>query len=73
MCPFCLSTIALVVAGAVSTSGLTALAVKVSRKKKKVKEITPNSSESNTTGQDSPIGLAGIATNRMMADGDESI
>ena len=73
MCPFCLSTIALVVAGAVSTSGLTAFAMKVSRKKKKVKEITPNLSESTTTGQDSRIGLAGIATNKMMADSDESI
>lgn len=33
MCPFCLSTIGLVVAGAVSTGGLTALAVKLSPKK----------------------------------------
>ena len=73
MCPFCLSTIGLLVAGAVSTGRLTALAVKLSRKEKKAKEITPNSSESATTDQDSPIGLAGIATNRMMADGDESI
>ena len=73
MCPFCLSTIGLLVAGAVSTGGLTALAVKVCRKKKEVKEITPNSSESNTTGQDPRIGLAGIATSRMMADGDESM
>jgi hypothetical protein len=32
MCPFCLSTLGLVLAGAVSTGGLTALAVKVSRK-----------------------------------------
>jgi hypothetical protein len=32
MCPFCLSTIGLVVAGAVSTGGLTALAVKLSRR-----------------------------------------
>ena len=30
MCPFCLSTIGLVLAGAVSTGGLTALAVKLS-------------------------------------------
>jgi hypothetical protein len=29
MCPVCLSTIALVVAGAVSTGGMTALAVKL--------------------------------------------
>lgn len=33
MCPFCLATMGLVVAGAVSTGGLAALAAKVSRKK----------------------------------------
>jgi len=33
MCPFCLSTLGLIVAGAVSTGGLAALAVTVSRKK----------------------------------------
>ena len=33
MCPFCLSTLGLVVVGTVSTGGLAALAVKVSRKK----------------------------------------
>ena len=33
MCPFCFATMGLVVAGAVSTGGLAALAVKVSRKK----------------------------------------
>jgi hypothetical protein len=32
MCPFCFATMGLVVAGAVSTGGLAALAVKVSRK-----------------------------------------
>jgi hypothetical protein len=32
MCPFCLSTMGLVVAGAVSTGGLAALAARVSRK-----------------------------------------
>jgi len=32
MCPFCLSTIGLVVAGAVSTGGLAALAGRMSRK-----------------------------------------
>jgi len=45
MCPFCLSTIGLVVANAVTTGGLTALVVKVSRKKSDVKEITPKSNE----------------------------
>jgi len=33
MCPFCFATVGLVVAGTVSTGGLAALAVKVSRKK----------------------------------------
>jgi hypothetical protein len=33
MCPFCLATLGLVVAGAVSSGGLAALAVNVSRKK----------------------------------------
>ncbi|HZW96397.1 MAG TPA: hypothetical protein VFF64_25865 [Candidatus Eremiobacteraceae bacterium] len=42
MCPFCLATMGLVVAGAVSTGGLAALAVKVSRKKNEAEEIIPN-------------------------------
>jgi hypothetical protein len=33
MCPFCISTVGLFVAGTVSTGGLAALAVKLSRKK----------------------------------------
>ncbi|HSM85603.1 MAG TPA: hypothetical protein VLT16_05605 [Candidatus Limnocylindrales bacterium] len=33
MCPFCITTMGLIVAGTVSTGGLAALAVKVSRKK----------------------------------------
>jgi hypothetical protein len=45
MCPFCLSTIGLVVAGAVSTGGLTALAVKLSRKEKNGNERSLNSEE----------------------------
>jgi hypothetical protein len=44
MCPFCLATIALVVAGAVSTGGLAALAVKVSHKNQ-AGEVLPNSDE----------------------------
>ena len=67
MCPFCLSTIGLVVAGAVSSGGLTALAVKLSRKQKNVKEVTPNSSENTTRGHDRQIDLAGIANKQ--ADG----
>lgn len=45
MCPFCFSTIGLVVAGAVSTGGLTALAVKLSRREKDGNESTFNSKE----------------------------
>jgi hypothetical protein len=56
MCPFCLSTIGLAVAGAVSTGGLTALAVKLSRKEKNGNESTLNSREGSgsneRTGQD---------------------
>ena len=42
MCPFCLATMGLVVAGAVSTGALAALATKVSRKKNGSEEIGPN-------------------------------
>ena len=42
MCPFCFVTMGIVVAGAVSTGGLAALAVKVSRKKNGAEEIVPN-------------------------------
>jgi len=42
MCPICMATMAVVVAGAVSTGGLAALAVKVSRKKNGAEEIVPN-------------------------------
>ena len=45
MCPFCWTTVGLVVAGAVSTGGLTALAVKVSRKRNGQVEVQPNSEE----------------------------
>jgi hypothetical protein len=45
MCPVCLATMGLIVAGAVSTGGLTALAVKVSLKKNGATEIIPNSDE----------------------------
>jgi hypothetical protein len=47
MCPFCMTTIGLVVAGAVSTGGLAALAVKVSRKKTGAEEAVPNQNSSN--------------------------
>jgi hypothetical protein len=42
MCPFCFSTVGLVVASAVSTGGLAALAVNISRKKNEAEEIIPN-------------------------------
>jgi hypothetical protein len=42
MCPFCLVTMGIVVAGAVSTGGLAALAAKVSRKKNTAEEIVPS-------------------------------
>ena len=45
MCPFCLATMGLIVAGAASTGGLAALVVKVSRKKNGAGEIVPNSSQ----------------------------
>jgi len=44
MCPFCLTTMGLVVAGAVSTGGLATLAVKISRKNR-TGEVLPNSDE----------------------------
>jgi hypothetical protein len=67
MCPFCLASMGLIVAGATSAGGLTALAVKLSQKRNRGQEVTPNSSESTTTGQDRRIGLAGIANEQ--ADG----
>ena len=47
MCPFCLATLGIIVAGTVSTGGLAAIAVKLSRKKNGVGEDTPNSNESS--------------------------
>ena len=45
MCPFCLSTLGIVVAGSVSTGGLAALAVKVFRQKNLAVETIPNANE----------------------------
>lgn len=45
MCPFCLASVGLIVAGATSAGGLAALAVKFSRNKNNVSEIIPNSNE----------------------------
>jgi hypothetical protein len=47
MCPFCLATMGLFVAGAVSTGGVAALAAKVSRKKKEEREVVLNSNKEN--------------------------
>ena len=42
MCPFCLASMGLIFAGTVSAGGLTALAVKVSRKKNEATDVVPN-------------------------------
>ena len=67
MCPFCLASIGLVVASATSAGGLTALAVKLSQKKKPGLEVATNSSERSTTGQDFRFGPAGIASEQAKA------
>jgi hypothetical protein len=48
MCPFCFATLGLVVAGTVSTGGLAALAVKMSRKKNPAAGTNPNVNERST-------------------------
>ena len=53
MCPFCLASMGLLVAGATSAGGLTALAVKLSRKKKSAGESIPNSNERSKENADS--------------------
>ena len=45
MCPFCVSTLGLIVAGSVSTGGLAALAVRISRKKNSTSNFTADPSE----------------------------
>ena len=45
MCPFCLATMGLIVAGTASAGGLTALALKLSSKKNAAGEIVPNSNK----------------------------
>ena len=45
MCPFCLTTVGLLVAGSVSTGGLAALTVKMSRKKNSTSENVANPNE----------------------------
>jgi hypothetical protein len=43
MCPFCLTTMGLLAAGAACTGGLAALAVKLCSKKNGAGELAPNS------------------------------
>ena len=62
MCPFCSASIGLMVASATSAGGLTALAVKLSRKKNPGQEVAANSKESSRTCQYRRVGLAGIAS-----------
>jgi hypothetical protein len=45
MCPVCLATMGMIVAGAASTGGLAALALKVSRRKNGAVETAPNTKE----------------------------
>lgn len=45
MCPFCIATIGLIVAGAVSTGGAATLALKVSEKKSDSTQVIPNLTE----------------------------
>ena len=45
MCPFCLATVGLIVAGAVSTGGLGTLAIKVLRKKNHAAETASNAED----------------------------
>lgn len=46
MCPFCLASMGMIVAGAASTGGLAVLAVKVSLKKRGAAETVPNANRS---------------------------
>ena len=45
MCPFCLSTVGIIVVGSVSTGGLAALAVKICHKKNSTSEFTADPNE----------------------------
>ena len=51
MCPFCMAAIGQIVAGVVSAGGLTAVAVRLSRKKNNAKE-TPNSNSIERSNED---------------------
>ena len=45
MCPFCLSTVGLIVVGSVSSGGLAALAVKISSKRNNTSKFTADPNE----------------------------
>ena len=45
MCPFCITTVGLIVVGAVSSGGLAALASKGSERKSDSSEVIPNAKE----------------------------
>jgi hypothetical protein len=49
MCPFCISTVGFIVAGAVSTGGLATFALKVVREKSSSAEDIPNSSNQRSS------------------------
>jgi hypothetical protein len=49
MCPFCISTLGFIVAGAVSTGGLATFALKVARNKNRSTENTSNSSNERSS------------------------
>ncbi len=49
MCPFCLTTVGLIVAGSVSTGGRAALAVTISHSKNSINETTENPNEGSVS------------------------
>ena len=52
MCPFCMMTMGLIVAGAVSTGGLATVALKVAGKESGSTEIIPTSNERSSQDVD---------------------
>lgn len=52
MCPFCLSTVGLIVVGSVSSGGLAALAIKISRKKNDTSEFALDPNERSISDVD---------------------
>jgi hypothetical protein len=48
MCPFCITTIGLIVAAAVSTGGLATVALRVFEKKTDSTQVVPNPNERGT-------------------------